>query len=280
MSISKAVFLLLFSTLTACSWHPFSIVNKIDPNGSIIGGQKASSGDLATASTVSIMAVYGDELYSICTGTLISKDLVVTAAHCLMDGTDHLSIYFGEIVPSKTKDAKLIKIENSVSHPDYKIIFKEDDVLDTTVNDVALIKLAEDVPAFARPVAILDETVNISVGSEVLLAGYGLVNEIGEEKRAENLNFVKVPVAEILEFIIVTDQTNASGACNGDSGGPAYLETWKGLVLVGATRGPHDGALDCRHFGEYTNLTKFKSFISEYGQQLRAQAPVFTSDID
>lgn len=282
MISQKATLLIFVFVVAACSLKekgettPGAVVSGSDT--SIIGGDKASASDAVTASTVSLINSQG-ELYSFCTGTLISKNLVMTAAHCLNYSGDDFSIYFGDELPKNIESANLVKFSKWIIHPEYKIVMNKQDIPITALNDIALVKLADEIPAFARPVPILDEHVKISTGDVLLLAGYGLVNEIEIQEWADGLNYVRVPVAKLMESIIVTDQTMAMGACSGDSGGPAYLETSRGLVVVGATRGPHEGATDCRHFGEYTNATMFKSFLLEQAKLLNAEAPEFTSEI-
>lgn len=279
MGASKLL-LFIFLAVTACTPNPKKSAVILSPDASIIGGQQATATDAVTASTVSLVTVFDKSIYAFCSGTLISKNLVVTAAHCIRNGAENISIFMGEKLPKTPTEAKLLPIAGSEVHPDFEIIFDDNDNFVTTLNDLALIKLGSDIPEFAKPVPVLDNDLKLSVGDELLLAGYGLVKEIEEPKRAEGLNYVKVFTAKLIDFLIVTDQTKAMGACNGDSGGPAYLETSKGLVVIGATRGPHDRALDCRHFGEYTNLTKYKSFLVEYSKKLNAEEPLFISDLD
>lgn len=268
------------SLLTACDTNLNNSEIQITKNkNAIIGGQAALPTDPITASTVSIMVNFQDSPFSVCTGTLISPNLVLTATHCL-DGMDakELFIYFGETLPKQIDSRNFFKVSDIRMHPEYEIIFDgtDEDTPLTGLNDVGLIRLAQNAPDSARPVAIANNAQAIRPGASLLLAGYGLVNEINEPIYATGLNFVRVPFVKFaFENILVTDQTNAQGACLGDSGGPAYIETLDGLVLAGITRGPHGQALDCRHYGEYTSAAHFKSFITETAKELGAHPPQF-----
>ncbi|AFY01072.1 S1 family peptidase [Bdellovibrio bacteriovorus] len=271
---------LLLLSLVACTKNEET--NNVEMNGqetSIIGGEKADAANPVTASTVSLIYNYQGKPYSICTGTLISKNLVLTAAHCLVDlqGAE-IFVHMGEVLPTTVDETKLLRVAEYETHKDYHLVYDDNGFPVTGRNDVGLIKLLLEAPENAVPVPILDESVELKAGETLLLAGYGLLHEIENPIPATGLNFVRVPLAKLWESILVTDQNNAKGACSGDSGGPAYLETSKGLVVVGITRGPHDLAPDCRHFGEYTNATMFKTFILEEAAAMGADAPVFTTE--
>lgn len=266
-----------FFLLTACVNNEIPSDLKLsNNNSSIIGGHSATAQDPWTSSTVSLITHYNNRAYSTCTGTLISKNLVLTATHCLeYMGEGLVYVYLGAKLPKKFDNRKLLKVKKWITHPDFKMVLDENEYPITGVNDVALIRLEKTAPATATPVPILNSKVPLSRGQSLLLAGYGLVQEIDTPIDAEGLNYVRVPLAKVWNSILVTDQTNAQGACSGDSGGPAYLETKKGLIVVGITRGPHDKATDCRHYGEYTNASHFESFILDAARELEAEAPEF-----
>lgn len=275
MSAKLSVLLCVFSLL-ACSakkTESFAILNS---KTSIIGGIKATSTDAITSSTVALITVDAYGIMAYCTGTLVSKNLVLTAAHCLKENQYKPSIFFGEVLPSFDEQSKLLQVSEWVTHPEYGWTYDDNHSAISTHHDIALIKLQSEIPAMAQPVPILDSSVQVKVGDSLLLTGYGLIDDLNY-KMAEGLNYVRVPVADLLTNIIVTDQTNARGACNGDSGGPAFLETDKGLVVVGVTRGPHGEVSDCHHYGEYTNATMFKDFILQQAHRLMAEPPQFTT---
>lgn len=89
-------------------------------------------------------------------------------------------------------------------------------------------------------IASLDE---ISVGDNILLAGFG---KLGQDKQnwAMNLRQVRVKVKEINQAMRSFDieQGTQHGACEGDSGGPAFVDNGQELKVVGATHGAGTGA--------------------------------------
>ena len=238
---------------------------------SIIGGAPARNVDAVTKSTVALVVSQFGRTFPFCTGTLIAPDLVVTAAHCVYGKQTFPQIYFGENMSDQTPSEALLQVEGVVVNPEFTKYFAQGRNF-----DVALIKLKFSAPAGTVPVAILADANLMKVGEQILLSGYGIVND-QTNQRAKGLNQVYVPIAKLTENFVVTDQTQLKGACRGDSGGPAFLETADGLVVVGATRGPHGDAVDCQSYGEYTDLSKHIDFIKSAATELKAQQPVFTS---
>lgn len=277
MKNSQLIFLTVMALTSACTHSEAPVVNlSTNKSTSIIGGTAATNSDLVTASTVSLIINYADKPFSVCTGTLVSKNLILTATHCLeYMGEGVVSIYAGAQLPEVYDETKLLKVASWKTHPDYELILDDEDYPVTGVNDVALMKLAEDIPPHLKPVPIVSNLKAPKDGSSLLLAGYGLINELETPVYATGLNYVRVPLANIWNNILVTDQNDGHGACSGDSGGPAYIETAQGLAVIGITRGPHDKVTDCRHYGEYTYASRFETFILDTAKELGGETPQF-----
>ncbi len=254
---------------TACQKNADAIYNNNADTAKILGGEVVQPSDIVANSTVALKYIEGNRAYPMCTGTLISPNLVLTASHCLRGmNKNALRIGFSLDVKNQLDVETMYEVADFVTHPKYGSSGR--------LNDVALIALAKPAPAPYKPVGIISDKYKLTVGMPMLLAGYGVTNDMtGADTEA--LRKVTVPMAKILDAdaILVTDQTKASGACNGDSGGPAYLEKDGILYVYGITRGPHDGAPDCHHFGEYTYASKFETFILETAAKLKTEAPSF-----
>ena len=268
-NISALFALAALINFTACQKNVNSTYAMGADTAKIIGGEVVQPSDIVANSTVALKYIEGQNAYAMCTGTLIAPNLVLTAAHCLRGmGKDSLRIGFSIDVKNQLDAETMYEVADYTIHPQYG----------NRLNDVALIALAKTAPAPYKPVAIVSDKFSMTVGMPMLLAGYGVINDMtGADTDA--LRKVTVPMAKILdkENILVTDQTKSTGACNGDSGGPAYLEKDGVLFVYGITRGPHANAPDCHNYGEYTWASKFETFILESAAKMKTETPVFVA---
>jgi len=227
----------------------------------IIGGQPVPQGDPLTKSSVAVIGYFFDEggyYATYCSGTLIARDLVLTAAHCVAGRhVDSIYIGFGQTVEplkilSGMKNGSIIRTKQYKVHEDFSGDVK---------NDVALILLAKPAKMDFTPAPILGPASELKIGMLLTLAGFGLTKETSSQT-SKALQTVTVTLVKIIDSILVGDQTQRKGACNGDSGGPAYLKGVTGnWIVAGITRGPHENAKDCHHYGEYTYISKHLDFI-------------------
>ena len=110
---------------------------------------------------------------TVCTATAIGRDLLLTAAHCVQPGSQYKFLD-----NPASREAKLKDIARIERHPqfDLKKLFAH-----LATADVALVKLADPLPARipAAPLGAGNETV--AVGDAFVVAGYG-VTVRGAEK--------------------------------------------------------------------------------------------------
>jgi hypothetical protein len=96
--------------------------------------------------------------------------------------------------------------------------------------DVALLRVdVSAVRGALDPLGVADELPHgVDVGARVEFAGYGLT----EARTGRELRFATEPITSIEAGSIVVDGHGASGACDGDSGGPLLARGVSGTVRV------------------------------------------------
>jgi MYXO-CTERM domain-containing protein len=169
----------------------------------------------------------------LCSGTLIAPRVVLTAGHCI-DGVDQ--VVFGSTIalPSATRGVLVAR-----AHPDFDA--------DTLAHDIGLVLLDEPAPTNAAPIEIGEAT----AAAAVRLVGYGRIDgqDLSEPRKREGTS-----VIDSLEVTSFRITPAPSQACEGDSGGPAFV----GAVLVGVTS---EGDPAC---AEYTVYTRAAVYLAEF----------------
>lgn len=185
---------------------------------------------------------------SICTGSLLSKRVVLTAAHCVDD--ENLKAVVAVFTTDITKEnaaESAVRVARVRIHPDYN-----------GQNDMAVLLLAADAPADFQFAKLPETDITSELkGKRLTLAGYGvtnpLVNALEMDEKTGELVIKPLPsegdgvlrqVSGIETLAIspdgkefmVSGYDGKKGACHGDSGGPAYLTQKDGsFLLVGVT---------------------------------------------
>jgi len=101
-----------------------------------------------------------------CTATAIGRDVLLTAAHCVEPGADYKLL--GSELGQPPVLKAIIRIER---HPQFDIKRLLNHL---ATADVALIKLAEPLPARISPALIAGGSETVAVGDSLVVAGYGV----------------------------------------------------------------------------------------------------------
>jgi secreted trypsin-like serine protease len=174
-------------------------------------------GDAASDPAV-VALVHDDRAF--CTGTLISRRVVVTAAHCVPPNldtpVDEIEVFFGERVD---QPGARVGVATALAHAGWSA--------DSVPNDIGLVALVEDAPAApARMGGALDA----HDGDQVRLVGFG---RSVAEAHDSGVKREGTALVEDVDQHTIYLEASPSLTCNGDSGGPLFVAEGIGPVLAG-----------------------------------------------
>lgn len=235
----------------------------------IVGGRYATSGDDPWQAALIRTYQTGADRRPFCGASLVSATWVVTAAHCVDNGTGTGDFY----VLAGTTDVALGGIRRDPAeiflHPGYV-------PGEHPRNDIALIRLVSPVPGIGiAPIAPLlpdREAAALKVGALARVTGWGAVGQGGGAVR--DLRYVDVRVfsnndcndpvayagAVMPEMVCAGYAEGGKDSCQGDSGGPLTAVDQGQRVLVGIVSWG-EGCARPNRYGVYTRVARFAAWV-------------------
>jgi len=233
------------------------------PGWAMVGGAVPAA-DGAGRSVVMILGSYG----TACTATAIARDLLLTAAHCVQPGAEYKLLASPPGPRPILKD--IARIERDPQF-DIKRLFGH-----LATADVALLKLAEPLPAKIPTSPLGAEEEPVAVGDAFTVAGYGVAvrgdGRTGGTVRAATLVATGIPGS--LQIRLYDPRTKGEsaglGACAGDSGAPAFRDKDGRLVLIGVVSWSTGPQLSegCGGLTGITPLARYRAGIVETARSL------------
>ncbi len=234
------------------------------PAAAMVGGAAPVNG---AHSAVTIVGSRGN----FCTGAYIARDLVLTAAHCVVPGADYKLVEYDAQKQPRLRDTAQI-----ARHPQFNL----DNYNRARVTaDVALIRIAA--PAAVTPVPLSGAKLNVQPGDRFVVSGLGL-SERGNGKSGGTLRQATLAATgkpgnlQIRLMDPATRNERAGlGACTGDSGAPVFQDSGGRFVVIGVvswSTGPN-GAEGCGGLTGVTPLQLYYPWIAETARKLGSPLP-------
>lgn len=253
--LSFAVGILSVVSLAACQPNMTPGLELDGNTAGIVNGTDADGSEPFAASVVGIAAKSQNGQYTIfCSGTIISQNVVLTAAHCLPHVSNDHYVVFG--LNERSSDLQARRIVRKAAHEKYVGWFP---ATAKDVYDIGLVQFSGGLPSGYRPMPLLPDDSILQPGTEVLMVGYGVNNGM-TQSGSGTLRYTFIRIAEYHgQTEVKTDETQ-SGSCNGDSGGPGLIYLNGQYYLWGATS---RGDARCRNHGIYTKATSYRAWIEQ-----------------
>jgi secreted trypsin-like serine protease len=244
-------------------------------------GERLSQGTVFILQHVGIRDADGNEMMEMCTGSLVDKNIILTAAHCVPADQDAQDVEIAFSVDpicqmhNEGQHNALRQAEQIIKHPEYEA--KTDGF---TKVDLAMIRFQGEAPAGEKILKLLIKSVNLTATSRVVIAGYGQTTDYNSMD-AEGTILRTAQITPVMDSdapekitysntlpILFFDQSHGSGACAGDSGGPTLLQMPDSEYVVIGVNSAVDSTTKAG-FGDQKDVTCMRGLrsASVYHQQ-------------
>lgn len=269
----------------------------------IIGGREATL-EFQKENGVVLLVIFQERLsatgtvatsQSLCTGTLISPTVVLSAAHCFISpGVKAVAVALNNNI-EQTKQEDVIFVEevkiNEAYNPER--VDGRNFVDGHPHGDIALLKLKRAVPSDFKPAPMPDASAPaLKAGDNLTIAGYGVnvavQNQIVKDPKTGAEKVIPVTsgnsgsgVLRVVHDVAVSkvtsdgkefavDESLQRNACHGDSGGPVYKMKSDGkLMLVGVVSRGTNPIGNCDQTGVFTDVSGYLNWVTSTAQALQ-----------
>ncbi|XP_055694191.1 serine protease 3-like [Lutzomyia longipalpis] len=275
------VFFVFISVASAAIRTVLDIQNELmekstsHPTARIIQGRLALDGEFPYMVRITI---YGGLLLPIivgwCGGSIIAKDWIVTAGHCVTQTdlfTDFQAWYIeaGSVIANEPRQDTSLLFIDAYPHPAFNP--------STLLNDIALLHSGDFVldGTYVAAIPLIPNNLNFNslTGTLMTVCGFGLTSDNGETSKELRTTQMRIITFASCQATYVNDtlpstcfcadstQTPRNAVCNGDSGGPVTTRRGNTVYLIGVVSFGSDQGCDTAPNG-FTNVQLFTTWIT------------------
>ncbi|KFB47111.1 AGAP006674-PA-like protein [Anopheles sinensis] len=217
------------------------------PSGRVVGGYPATAGQFPYQAL--LLSDLGNGYSSVCGGTVITSNYILTAAHCVTD--DFKNILNGGVAILGAKDRTVYEsTQQRISYARANIRVHPAYDVNNILNDIATVRLnapavfGSYVKAIALPARSDSRTF---AGFEGTVSGFGRTSDAPGSSISSVLMYTRNPVmsqaqcnlqwstSQVLAQHVCFDPAGGRATCNGDSGGPLAVQDAGRSLQVGIT---------------------------------------------
>jgi len=220
--------LFLVLSISACSSGDDVRVSVASPNISAEGssssgacleigleeGAGSTCRPLGAAPVVRVYISFDDGSQSLCSGTMLTSEDVLTAGHCFFPTTEGAAATAAHVVIGELATAQVVQATEVHTHP--KVRGEMRGEVFSLINDIAVVKLAQQLSVPTLPILLSEE---LTIGQRAYHYGYG----IGAVGGATLVGGGSILDQFDSSLIRVSSQLGEQTRCYGDSGGPLVV---------------------------------------------------------
>lgn len=248
---SNRMFIILgLSTLAACGPAHQESQNLDITSAAITRGHTLKSTSNLSHFIVAVIAEQPTG-QALCTGSILSENMILTAAHCVDGEPTKVQILFSNNVKKATSNVSRWAT----------MIYQNPSWHNTSADkkgDLAIIKFSGGLPKGFLPVKLVGADFKLSNDQKVIFAGYGVTNG-NKEIGAGVLRMTNTKViGQKSNTEVITDGRETS-VCFGDSGGPGFIFSNNEFIQWGVASSVLNQS--CNEASIHTSVMDYKSWI-------------------
>ena len=246
------------------------------PAVAVFGGQPPGESTVLARSLAAIVYQTGDGAH-LCTAIALAPKLLLTAAHCTEGDQALIKVIFSPDL--KDIGADRLRAVAEIARPEATPA-SEGTYAYNNPDDIALVLLDAEAPNGTQFAILADAG---PAAARIVIAGYGATSDLRKPDASGKrqlgfdrlLRIAPLPLASTGPDLLVADQTTGTGACTGDSGGPALapgaeLRVVGVLIGVSSPRSTNDY---CRGKAWFASVARWKPWIDATAARLGNPLP-------